>query len=105
VEASLRRSLPQLAAKDGTLIGWSIDKVHGVSIIRGTAIKPNPDQRHPPFATPIAMRLLWWSHDCFGCHDGADCFQGSTHVFKQGEPAIDPFPYLTATLEKAGWLT
>jgi hypothetical protein len=79
----------------GTLINWSIDKVLGVSFVTGTAVRPHEDQSHPPHAENVRMELLWDSHGCFGCHDGVDPFKGHTHVFKKGEPALDPFPYLT----------
>lgn len=79
------------AARSGTIIGWFITKQFGISILNGTIIRPNEDQRRPPYAEPIKMRLVWWSHGVFGCTDGT--WQGDTHRFKQGEAAPDPLPY------------
>ena len=84
------------APRNGTIINWAIDKVLGVSFISGTVIRPNGDRRLPPHADEVRMQLLWQSYGAFGCHDGVSCFKGHTHVFKQGEPALDPHPYLTA---------
>jgi hypothetical protein len=85
----------EIPTRHARIDNWSIDKVCGVSVLSGTVVWPNQDQRRPPHAREIRMELLWWSANVFGCHDGKDLFRGSTHHFNQGDPATDPYPYLT----------
>lgn len=81
----------------GTIIGWSLQVVHGITFVRGTVIRVHEDRDRPPHATEIRQRLLarygrgelGKGHEVFACGDHA-----ATHFYRLGSPADEPYPHL-----------
>lgn len=90
-----RRIVEPKRGRNGEVIGWSIDRLFGQSVLSGTVIRPNPVDGRVPLAEPVHMVLLYDTGGVFGCHDSRGQFRAATHVFKKGAPDVEPFPYLT----------